>query len=151
MTEFWKQLKIDGLTDLDVSTFGNVRYHDTLKNKHISKDSSGYLIIYHRNKEFKVHRLVAEAFIGSTKDLEVHHMNFDKSDPNVSNLIICTRNEHARYHACTFDTIESYTKIGKRKPLLEDDVRLIRKMLEDGTPYPIIRRDSGISELTDDM
>jgi hypothetical protein len=46
------------------------------------------------------HRIVAEAFLGNTKGLEVNHINGDKSDNRVSNLEIVTKNEnesHSRY------------------------------------------------------
>lgn len=51
-----------------------------------------------KSKKFRVHRLVAQAFIPNPDALpEVNHINFDKSDNNVSNLEWCDRKYNVRY------------------------------------------------------
>jgi hypothetical protein len=51
-----------------------------------------------RGKGFKVHRLVAMAFIPNPQNYpEVHHVNEDKHDNSVANLGWCTRRENTSY------------------------------------------------------
>jgi len=51
-----------------------------LNNKHFGK-----------LKQFRVHRLVAEAFIGSIVGKEIDHINRTRADNKVSNLAITNR------------------------------------------------------------
>ena len=62
-------------------------------------DKDGYLhcVLWHKNKRrnFRIHRLVAELFGDNfCKEKEVHHINGQRQDNNISNLLICTRSEH---------------------------------------------------------
>ena len=63
------------------------------------KDRQGYfrvkLCVGGQGKDYAVHRLVADAFIGPIPDgLTVNHMDCDTTNNSVSNLEICTRHEN---------------------------------------------------------
>ncbi len=51
----------------------------------------GYLRVQICNKDFYIHRLVAEAFIGAVEGLEVNHIDGNKRNNNLYNLEIVTR------------------------------------------------------------
>jgi len=99
--ELWK--KIDDFPNYSVSNFGKVRNNITGKNmKNCLK--SGY---YHiglknnfRRKSFKIHRLVAFAFIPNPENkLEVNHKDKNKLNNHISNLEWNTRKEN-NIHRC---------------------------------------------------
>ena len=64
-------------------------------------DSDGYYKIYKNGKRCFHHVIIAEEAIGrrvSQKE-KVHHINFEKTDNQVDNLLICTdRSEHFKLH-----------------------------------------------------
>ena len=72
-----------------VSNLGNVKRNDRLLKK--AKDKKGYeyvnISINGNVKQYRVHRLVAKAFIPNKKGYnEINHINGIKSDNKVSNL-----------------------------------------------------------------
>ena len=107
--EIW--IKIPWNTDYMVSNLGNVKsldrikefqYHNQygpyiLKRKFKGKTlkpritRNGYLRVQIGNKDYYIHRLVAEVFIGDITDLEINHKDGIKSNNSVSNLEIVTR------------------------------------------------------------
>lgn len=50
-----------------------------------------------RRKNFYVHRLIAEAFIGNADGLVINHKNFIRADNRVENLEIVTQLENIQY------------------------------------------------------
>lgn len=78
------------------------------------------------NKTYKVHRLVAEAFIDNPDNLpQVNHIDANKKNNNVNNLEWCTFSEN-QLHAYK-NGLNS--NAGERNPahkLNENDVRYIR-------------------------
>lgn len=101
----WKQIKgYEGL--YEVSNTGKVRtlnYNRTGKVKELSLvNCCGYL---HVNlykeckcKQFLVHRLVVETFIGEIpKGLVINHKDENKQNNNVDNLEICTQKYNLNY------------------------------------------------------
>lgn len=62
------------------------------------ENSAGYLFIKLTKNGVAVngyiHRLVAEAFIGNTSDMDVHHLDHNKKNNDLSNLGIITHKEN---------------------------------------------------------
>ena len=90
-----------------VSNLGNVKslnYNRTGKEKILKpvKGGDNYLHVYlcknGKQKNIKIHRLVAEAFIPKTDGKEfVDHIDGDRQNNNVNNLRWCTQAENKRY------------------------------------------------------
>lgn len=112
MKEIWKDIKgYEGL--YQVSNLGKVKsikWFNPRTNKHYKRNkilkqivtNKGYLEIKltknYKCKIFKVHRLVAEAFIPNPNKLpQVNHKSKIKSDNSVSNLEWCTGLYNIRY------------------------------------------------------
>ena len=86
----------------------------------------GYLVVSLQYRMFRVHRLVAEAFLPNPDNLpQVNHKDEDKTNNNVDNLEWCTRQE----------TIRRAFKRGTKIPSRQISVRVI----ETGNVYNSIR------------
>jgi len=97
--EEWKSLDFLGYSNYQISTYGRIKSRGLLRK--ISPDRDGYPIVmlysYNRGKNFKVHRLVALAFISNPNDLpKVHHKDEDPSNPHVDNLEWTTNKVNCR-------------------------------------------------------
>lgn len=106
MNEVWKDIdEYKGI--YMVSNWGNVKslnYNHTNKERILKpgKDAKGYLyvILYKdsKRKKYKIHRLVAMAFLPNTDNLiEINHKDEDKTNNNVSNLEWCERKYNVNY------------------------------------------------------
>lgn len=105
MKETW--LKIKGYEEYEVSDLGNIRslnYNRTGETKLLKPGlgKRGYLnVLLRKNgktKNFLVHRLVVEAFIGPIpKGLVVNHRNEDKRDNRLVNLEVITQKQNCNY------------------------------------------------------
>ena len=101
-------------SEYEATRDGDVRLaRDTAKRKKGAPaaihNSQGYLITNYlshqsrlgtwRIKEVGVHRLVADAFIGPRpRRMLVHHMDGNRSNNHLSNLMYVTNHEHRRIH-----------------------------------------------------
>lgn len=63
--------------------------------------SNGYRGIWHKGGERLEHRLVIEKSLGRKLEREehVHHINGDKIDNRIENLVVLSSSEHARLHS----------------------------------------------------
>lgn len=66
--------------------------------KHIT--SYGYIKVRHEGKYVFLHRKIVEEFLGrKLGEMEdVHHRDEDKTNNDISNLIVLTKAEHSRLH-----------------------------------------------------
>ena len=117
MAEKWKN--IEGY-NYQVSSKGRIRNKRTKSIKKTFINDRGYVIVSLYGdkslKTFRVHRLVAQAFIPNQNNLpEVNHKNELKTDNRVENLEWITRKENLEYG--TRGLRQSQTM--KRKRILE--------------------------------
>lgn len=99
--EEWRDLK--GFEKYySISNYGHIyskRMNKIMRQKKIKK---GYMVIRLKvnNKLYKyfVHVLVANTFLGDTSGKQVHHIDHNRSNNNVDNLMIVTREEHTKIH-----------------------------------------------------
>lgn len=111
--EIWKTIPIEG--KYSVSTFGNVR-NDQTKSIYARSVKNSYLYVTMRDNEgknhsYRVHRLVAQAFIPNDdpKKTEVNHINGDKLNCSVDNLEWMTPSENIK-HACDTGLLKSQAR-----------------------------------------
>lgn len=119
MKELWKEIVLLNKKYL-VSNFGNIINNENNRKVNISLTKNGYcqmtVTIKHKNTNFYVHRLVAQAFIPNPNNLpQINHIDGNKTNNCVSNLEWCS---------CKDNIIHSY-KIGlangerKSKPIIQ--------------------------------
>ena len=101
--EVWRDIQgYEGL--YEVSNFGNVRSLKYGKIKYLkpADDGNGYYFVnLSKNgivKNFKIHRLVATAFIDNPSNYpQINHKDEDKTNNKASNLEWCTNKYNKRY------------------------------------------------------
>lgn len=66
------------------------------------KENSGYYIstkIYKNNRRIRLHRYIWEQYNGEIpKDYEIHHIDHNKDNNDISNLEMLTKEEHKKRH-----------------------------------------------------
>lgn len=104
MQEIWKPIK-DYENLYEVSNLGNVKalnFHrekrEQLLKPKIDKDGYLEVALYKNSKSkfYRVHRLVANAFIGES-DLTINHKDENKQNNNIENLEYMTTKNNVRY------------------------------------------------------
>lgn len=97
--ETWKQIK---KLHYSISNFGNVRNDSTMQILKPQKNVYGYLhiLLYDQGKpkQYRIHRLVLEAFnpVENMQNLQVNHIDNNRSNNNLSNLEWATPSENCR-------------------------------------------------------
>ena len=82
--------------NMEISNYGNIKANGIIKKQ--IKDKDGYLTIQFNKKIYKVHRLVAQAFIENPYNKnEVNHKDMNKENNNVENLEWCTHLENMQH------------------------------------------------------
>lgn len=136
MQEIFKQVKgYEGY--YEVSNIGNVRStsYKGVKLLKPAKTKRGYLNVVLCVNQVKVHklihRLVAEAFIPNSKNLEqVNHINGNKVDNTVQNLEWCT-SEYNNQHALNSGLLSRYENRPEAK-LTKELVLKIPELIKQG-------------------
>ena len=96
MEEVWKT--IPSYPSYEASNLGKIRRNSRVLKG--GKDKNGYItMVLSENsvrQNIKVHRLIAEAFLGYSSGLQVDHINGDRSDNRVENLRWVTEKANRR-------------------------------------------------------
>lgn len=162
MDEEWKIIR--NYSDYAISNFGKVKRIKPGPNTYVGKilklniDTHGYLYVtFCKNgcrKNFLVHRLVMEAFVGPCpKNKEINHIDGNKENLYKNNLEYVTSSENTK-HAFKLGLRKGMK--GEKSPaskLKERDILKIRKLYKTGkyTQKEIGRKfnvvDSTISEI----
>lgn len=100
MKEIWKEIK-------DYEELYWISDQGRVKNRHnkilkLGTDGKGYVKVWlmkdKKQKSYRIHRLVAEAFIPNPDNLpEVNHIDENKMNNNANNLEWCTRKENIQH------------------------------------------------------
>lgn len=153
----WKTASIDNtiFDNIEVNERGQFRFCNTKEPIHTFISNPGrYVEISIQGVQYKVHRIVASTFIGSTTGKTVHHIDENRQNPYYKNLKILTAAEHNRIHHKVTANDIPVIKLPEDKYefiLKESDVHTICKLMENGISFPKIREIIGIRRLTDDM
>jgi hypothetical protein len=120
----------------EVSNCGHVRRTCNKRLKTQVNHKQGYLVVYlsenNRTHGYLVHRLVAEAFIGPLASLiEVNHIDGVKTNNNVTNLELVTRQQNID-HAVATGLIANKGENNPQAKLTADQVCQIRRRYTPG-------------------
>ncbi|WP_455923273.1 NUMOD4 domain-containing protein [Pseudomonas putida] len=163
MHEIWKQVL--GYEDYyEVSNLGRVRSLDRHTTDRIGRpfvrygkilflntEHNGYrsvrLCVETKHRTFKVHRLVAFAFLPSPDEGDqINHINGVKDDNRPENLEWVTAAGNAQHAFANGLGRDSQGAANTRAVLTEDDVRTIRLLSADGQTTASIARHYQVSE-----
>lgn len=126
----WKKLKVN--QDYEVSDTGLIRHvrHQKLRKLY---NKSGYLTVTlayskaKRQRSFRVHRLVAEAFLDDYDELrEVDHINRVRSDNSVGNLRMSVKSLNRVNRGINVATIEKVIELSSGGMNPEEILRYLR-------------------------
>lgn len=99
--EVWREMRIWG-NDYLVSSHGRLRRKGNDKCRAFSVDKYGYykitLSMGRKNrKSYRVHKLIALAFLGDPNGLHVNHIDGNKKNNNINNLEYVTNRENVAH------------------------------------------------------
>ena len=146
--ELWK--KITELPNYEISSHGSIRH---IRNKKLLKiyKNNYYQVsitVQGKSKAFKIHRLVAKAFLLNVENKPyVNHKDGNKLNNNLSNLEWCTAKENTLHaiKAGLIDTSNNY--LGKYNAKLnEKEVKEIRLRLIEKQKQRDIAKQYNVSE-----
>ena len=125
--EVWKPIR--NFPSYNASNKGRIMNIRTQRIMKTFVNSKGYETVCLRknNRQYtvRVHKIIAETFLGEHPGMDIRHKNYKRSDNDVSNLEWCTRSKVIS---------DSYER-GDRKPSRQIPV----KVLETGKEYNSIR------------
>ncbi len=147
MNEEWKP--ITGWEDLyAVSSLGRIKNIKRCKIRKLFPNHGGYWrVVLRQNgkqKNFSVHRLVAQEFIGFSDKPEVNHKDGNKNNNAVSNLEWATRKEN-KEHAIATGLLDSVGENNENAKLTVSDVHWVKYLLGQGAVGACLAKVFGVS------
>lgn len=97
MIKKWKQIRGHN-GRYEISHTGEIRTITSGKIHRQFKITHGYIGCTLSGKQYIVHRLLANAFIGNTDGKEINHINRIKSDNRLENIEIVSRKENMNHY-----------------------------------------------------
>lgn len=102
--EIWKNIPIEGV-DLRASTMGRIEFRNKRRTYGVVEGQSGYLVIEHKNKTYKVHFLTCATFHQhpttlDDKSITPDHINHVVNDNRPENLRWATKREQTLSRKC---------------------------------------------------
>lgn len=76
------------------------------------------------------HRMIMETYLKRKLSFneDVHHLNGNKKDNRIENLIVLTKSEHGKYHSDKYYAIHRYTALPKKCELCGNEYSYKSKM-----------------------
>lgn len=151
--EEWQ--KIEGYVGHEVSSLGNVRsltrWVQNAKRSYIKQaavmklihNSCGYCVVNLSTNavitQHRVHRLVAAAFLPNPKNYKlVNHLNGVRDDNRVENLEWCDHSRNTKHAYEIGLCVGRAGELNSQAKLTTEQVRLIRKLRDEGMRVPAI-------------
>lgn len=148
MSELWKPICGYG-NQYTVSNMGRIKNLVSNRILKPQRRRHGYLSVWLYNnksrKQVSIHRLVADAFCERTElQIEVNHLNEDKTDNRAENLAWCTKKENCSYGNRP-STISRKNTNGKRsKPVRQ--YTMSGELVKEYPSIHEVRRQTGFGE-----
>lgn len=147
--------KINGFNNYSITREGLVishkyrqGYFSAFLSPHLDKDGYELCSLTKRgqSKTFKIHRLVAGAFIPNPYNKpQVNHKNGIKNDNRSENLEWCTHKENMQHAKNNGLTGGAYGDKSPRTKLTWEDVEVMREMRCNGASFNLLKNMFGIS------
>lgn len=138
----WRECKEN--PEYSVSSSGDIM-NRRYRKLHQYLDRYGYYYVSLGGKKYKVHRLVASAFIGDVDGKEVDHIDTNRKNNSLDNLRIVTRRENANNPRSILNLKKYASKYAKAygKRVISKDGAIYSSIIEahrsTGIPRPTIQ------------
>lgn len=127
--EEWRNLKVEGFEHYQVSNYGRIRNGESGRLRKPKDNGRGYCQValkrYGQQRYVYIHREVARAFLPDfAEELQVNHIDKDKTHNYVSNLAMVTDNQNKAWSRKEY--IEGHLKVqGKIVQVYDLDGNLV--------------------------
>lgn len=122
-----------------------LRYWDG--KRHPIMNKNGYLTLTINGKKKYVHRMVMEEFLGRELDRKetVHHINGDKTDNRIENLVLMKTSEHIRHHAIENHLGHDRCGISPTNKTPVETIERVKELRRSGYLLKDICKETGLS------